>query len=124
MENILTNKEVLENTIVPNREQAIVSDELVFEPCAVERGKHWSNIVCRGKIIGALLERERGLLAPIETTHQICVPEELVDDSIYSYDTEDKGLVFACFTEVEDFVVFYNKKILNLTDVKQMTFAF
>ena len=103
----------------------LTSEEIVFEPSFVSGGKHWSDIMFQGEVIGALLERERSLLAPVETRYQLGVDIGLVDvTGVNYYESEDEGWVYVFFTELEDFVTFYNKKVLGITDEKQLELKF
>ena len=104
--------------------EKITSEEITFESSYAVGGSHWSDIMFQGKVIGVLLEREKNLLAPIETTYRVCVPDALVDASINYYESEDEGFVFAWFTELEAFIDFYNKKVLGIIGVRQLEFDF
>ena len=94
--------------------EKILETEVSFgEPCYGGRGRHYQDILARGQVIGCLVERERGILAPIETTYQICVPEKHVDKAARWVESEDEGYIFALFDELDKYLAFVNDTILQ-----------
>jgi hypothetical protein len=99
----------------------ITETEITFEnPTEYRRGSHCQDIVARGKIIGCLIERERGWLQPIETIHQVCVPEAKADKCERWVESEDAGYIMAMFEEFDAFLSFYNAEVLPEIDFEQL----
>ena len=95
----------------------LTSEEIVFEPSCINGGKHWSDIMFQGEVIGAMLERERNLFAPIETRYQLGVDKNLVDvTGLNYYEGESVGWVYVIFTKLEEFINFYNEKVSGITN--------
>jgi hypothetical protein len=74
-------------------------------------GRHYQDILARGQVIGCLIERERSILAPIETTYQICVPESKAEKVERWIESEDAGYIFALFDDFDKYLDFYNAEV-------------
>lgn len=80
------------------------------------RGRHYQDILARGEVIGCLIERERSILAPIETTYQVCVPEDKAEKAQRWVASEDKGCVMALFDDFDKYLEFYNREVLGIPE--------
>lgn len=101
--------------------QPITENEITFEnPCCGGRGRHYQDIVARGRIIACLIERERGFLQPIETIHQVCVPEAKAEKCERWVESEDAGYIMAMFEDFDAFLKFYNAEVLPEIDFENL----
>jgi hypothetical protein len=97
--------------------EKILESEVSFgESCYSGRGRHYQDILARGQVIGCLIEREHSILAPIETTYQVCVSEDKAEKAQCWVDSEDKGYIMAQFDDFDKYLEFYNREVLGIPD--------
>ena len=88
---------------------SILIDDITFDNPVTDARRHWQDIIHKGEVIGAICETSKGLLLPLDTRYQVCVPEKHAPLAESWYTTEDKGYIFACFDTLDKFVEFVNE---------------
>jgi hypothetical protein len=84
-------------------------EDVTFEQTHSSGARHWSKVMMDGVCIGSMLERERGLLAPIEVVFYKEVPESIdLDPFIRWGDSESKGFKTAIFDKLQHLVNFHH----------------
>lgn len=70
------------------------------------------DIIWEGKVIGVLVQRQRGCLSPIEETWQFGCPSDQVPEGAKFQEDEDEGWVFVLCPTLENFLdinIYINK---------------
>lgn len=90
----------------------ILESDVTFGDSQGSGGKHYQDILAHGKVIGCLYERERGLLAPIETLYCVCVPEAKAEKCPRWIESEDEGQIIALFEDFDQYLQFVNEEVV------------
>jgi len=80
------------------------TEQITFENPSLDGAVHWQDIVFNGEVIGALRERDFGIMQPPSEHYQRCAPES--DASLFDgwYESEDVGFIFGYFFTLEKFI--------------------
>jgi len=74
---------------------------VTIESYCIHNNIHWSDLFVNGEIIGALAEKQCGILSEMKVWVQCLVPEKYKEMGDHYYISEISGYVYLCFYDYE-----------------------